>query len=245
MIEPFSSRRSYRPPPARIAVREEASSELRGAILMLAKAVGMKPSAIRNVICGVLLVPPDPNNWSEYPNIWDEIVWLMDDAPSQKVYKIVEALSVELADPSRRDSRSAADFERRLNDFLVENGIGWELRDRQITLKAAASTAIQSGETASETTGRVRKVSTDGPRYQVALSFAGEQRDYVEEVARHLQSRSIGVFYDGFEEVSLWGRSGAEAFHEAFAEHSAYVVMFISEAYVSKAWPKSRKAFGP
>ena len=165
----------------------------------------------------------------------------MDDAPSQKVYKIVEALSVELADPSRRDSRSAADFERRLNDFLVENGIGWELRDRQITLKAAASTAIQSGETASETTGRVRKVSTDGPRYQVALSFAGEQRDYVEEVARHLQSRSIGVFYDGFEEVSLWGRSGAEAFHEAFAEHSAYVVMFISEAYVSKAWPNHER----
>ena len=48
-----------------------------------------------------------------------------------------------------------------------------------------------------------------GPKYQVALSFAGEQRDYVEEVARHLQSRSIDVFYDGFEKVGLWGRSGA------------------------------------
>ena len=80
-----------------------------------------------------------------------------------------------------------------------------------------------------------------GPKYQVALSFAGEQRDYVEEVARHLQSRSIDVFYDGFEKVGLWGRSGAEAFHEAFAEKSAYVVMFISEAYVSKAWPNHER----
>ena len=74
-------------------------------------------------------------------------------------------------------------------------------------------------------------------KYQVALTFAGEQRNYVEEVARHLQSRSIAVFYDGFERVRLWGRSGAEAFHAAFADESAYVVMFISEAYVSKAWP--------
>ena len=44
----------------------------------------------------------------------------------------------------------------------------------------------------------------DGPKYQVALSFAGEQRDYVEEVARHLQSCSIAVFYNGFETVRLW-----------------------------------------
>ena len=80
-----------------------------------------------------------------------------------------------------------------------------------------------------------------GLKYQVALSFAGEHRVYVEEVARHLQSRSIDVFYDGFEQVGLWGQSGAEAFHEAFAQESAYVVMFISEAYVSKAWPIHEK----
>ncbi|MDE2717649.1 MAG: TIR domain-containing protein [Chloroflexota bacterium] len=78
-------------------------------------------------------------------------------------------------------------------------------------------------------------------KYQVALSFAGEQRDYVEEVARHLWSRSIAVFYDGFETVANWGRSGAEAFHEPFAQRSAYVVMFISAAYVSKAWPNHER----
>ena len=85
----------------------------------------------------------------------------------------------------------------------------------------------------------------NGPMYQVALSFAGEQRDYVEEVARQLQSRSISVFYDGFETVSLWGRSGAEAFHEAFARQSAYVVMFISATYVEKVWPRHETAVGP
>lgn len=216
-------------------------SKVRGAVLMLAKAAGMKPSAIREVICGVLLVLPDPNNWSEYPNIWDEVVWLMDDASGDKVHSIVEALYAELAAPRRRYSRSAPEFARRLNDFLAENDIGWELIDGHITEKATASMAFRSGRTTSETTGRAKKGPAEAPRYQVALSFAGEQRDYVEEVARHLQSRSIAVFYDGFEEVGLWGRSGVEAFHAAFAEQSAYVVMFISEAYVSKAWPNHER----
>ena len=241
MIEPFSSRQGHRPPPEQATAREDAPPEMRGAILMLAKAAGMKPSAIREVICGVLLVLPDPNNWSEYPNIWDEVVWLMDDAPGDKVHGIVEALYAALAAPRSGDSRSAPEFARRLNDFLAENGIGWELIDGHITEKTTASMAIQSGKTASETAGRVKKGPAEAPRYQVALSFAGEQRDYVEEVARHLQSRSIAVFYDGFEEVGLWGRSGVEAFHAAFAEQSAYVVMFISEAYVSKAWPNHER----
>ena len=78
----------------------------------------------------------------------------------------------------------------------------------------------------------------DIPQYQVALSFAGEQRHYVEEVARHLQARSIVVFYDGFERTRLWGKSGIEAFQEVFERRSGYVVMFISEAYVRKSWPR-------
>ena len=46
-------------------------------------------------------------------------------------------------------------------------------------------------------------------KYGVALSFAGEQRLYVEEVARTPQSRGVSVFYDKFETVRLWGcRSG-------------------------------------
>ena len=75
------------------------------------------------------------------------------------------------------------------------------------------------------------------PKYQVALSFAGEQRDYVHGVAEHLKRLSVTVFYDGFETVNLWGRSGTEAFHEAFAKESGYVVMFISQAYITKDWP--------
>ena len=49
--------------------------------------------------------------------------------------------------------------------------------------------------------------------YQVALSFAGEQRDYVDQVARALYMRGIKVFYDRFETIRLWGKDGTEFFH--------------------------------
>ncbi len=74
--------------------------------------------------------------------------------------------------------------------------------------------------------------------YHVALSFAGEQRGYVEEVARHLAARGIAVFYDGFEQAGLWGKDGAEAFHDVYAERAMYVAMFISKAYAAKAWTR-------
>lgn len=82
---------------------------------------------------------------------------------------------------------------------------------------------------------------TNGKTYQVALSFAGEQRDYAEGVAQHLVARSIGVFYDGFHRTWLWGRDGVEAFHEVFAETSNFVVMFVSAEYVAKPWTRHER----
>ena len=78
-------------------------------------------------------------------------------------------------------------------------------------------------------------------KYQVALSFASEQRDYVEGVASHLDDLGIVFFYDQFEEVERWGMSLAELFGRIFAQQSAYVVMFISKEYVAKAWPSHER----
>jgi hypothetical protein len=42
--------------------------------------------------------------------------------------------------------------------------------------------------------------------YDFCLSFAGEQRAYVEEVASELKSRGIRVFFDDYEKAELWGK---------------------------------------
>ena len=132
-----SDRHGYRPAAAQIVVREDAPSALRGAIPAIAEEAGMKPSAMRRVICRVLLVRPDPSNWSEYPNIREEVAWRMDEARWPKVYDIVEAIYAEIAADNPWDSGPPREFERRLNAFLAENGIGWELRDGQITRRGS------------------------------------------------------------------------------------------------------------
>ena len=50
-------------------------------------------------------------------------------------------------------------------------------------------------------------MGTDMKKYKVALSFAGEDRDYVEKVASQLVAEGVTVFYDKFEEATLWGKN--------------------------------------
>ncbi len=72
--------------------------------------------------------------------------------------------------------------------------------------------------------------------YHVALSFAGEEREYVEAVATKLKENGVRVFYDDFEKVTLWGKNLYEYFIEIYRDKAHYTIMFISEAYKKKAW---------
>ena len=77
--------------------------------------------------------------------------------------------------------------------------------------------------------------------YEVALSFAGEQREYVEGVARELQARGIAVFYDEFEKIPLWGKDLGEELQAVYEQKSGCVVFFVSKAWVEKAWPRHER----
>jgi hypothetical protein len=79
--------------------------------------------------------------------------------------------------------------------------------------------------------------------YDVALSFAGEDREYVEKVAEGLKAAGVAVFYDGFEQVGLWGEDLAEHLGEVYGKRSRFVVLFLSRAYAAKAWPNHEKQF--
>ena len=63
-----------------------------------------------------------------------------------KVYDIAEALYAKLAGSGPWDSRPADEFERRLNAFFIENGIGWELRDGQISHRGSEAFAKSTHE---------------------------------------------------------------------------------------------------
>ena len=72
--------------------------------------------------------------------------------------------------------------------------------------------------------------------YDVALSFAGENREYVKQVAQHLSDANVKVFYDEFEQSTLWGKNLYDYLHEIYTKKAEYTMMFISESYKEKAW---------
>ena len=73
-------------------------------------------------------------------------------------------------------------------------------------------------------------------KFDVAFSFAGEDREYVEEVAKHLKQKGIKVFYDMFEEIDLWGKDLGIHFDYVYRKAAKYCVPFLSIHYKSKIW---------
>ena len=90
--------------------------------------LGWGPSSLRDVVCRVLRTPPDAGNWSEYPNIWGEVEGLVYRCDWFKVYDIIEALHAKMAkNDFSRGQTDAPQFAEALNEFFIEEGIGWQL----------------------------------------------------------------------------------------------------------------------
>jgi TIR domain len=80
-------------------------------------------------------------------------------------------------------------------------------------------------------------MATDSDKYDIALSFAGENREYVKQVAEILRSSNVRVFYDAYEEVALWGRDLYQHLADVY-RNSRYCVIFLSAAYANKLWTR-------
>jgi hypothetical protein len=77
----------------------------------------------------------------------------------------------------------------------------------------------------------------DGFAFDIALSFAGEDREYVDGVAERLRARGVRVFYDRYAVVDTWGVDLYELFDEVFRTKARFAVVFVSHHYVDKPWP--------
>ena len=72
--------------------------------------------------------------------------------------------------------------------------------------------------------------------FDIALSFAGEDREYVEQVANSLRDSGVRVFYDLFKEVDLWGKNLYDYLSDIYMNKAFYTIMFISKHYAHKLW---------
>jgi len=74
--------------------------------------------------------------------------------------------------------------------------------------------------------------------YDVALSFAGEDRIHAEALAQALFRRRVKVFYDKYEKSTLWGKDLYTHLSDLYQKKARYCVMFFSQHYIAKVWTK-------
>ncbi len=70
----------------------------------------------------------------------------------------------------------------------------------------------------------------------MCLSFAEEERGYVEEVAESLKHKGVRVFYDRYELVALWGKDLYSHLDDIYQNSARYCVVFASNRYAKKIW---------
>jgi hypothetical protein len=72
--------------------------------------------------------------------------------------------------------------------------------------------------------------------YDITLSFAGEDREYVKKVADNLTNLGVKVFYDDYYKADLWGVNLYTHLDNIYQDKSKFCVMFLSKNYKEKVW---------
>jgi AbiJ-like protein/TIR domain-containing protein len=144
--------------------------------------------------------------------------------PVETVLKLVETLVHPVV---VTDDKTALKIATAMNDILGPDGYVLAISNR-ISGRPLYKATVKA---------LVHEARSEATRYDVALSFAGEEREYVYQVAEFLKARGIDVFYDEFEEAVMWGKDLAEHLNYVYGKGARYCVMFISENYARKAWP--------
>jgi hypothetical protein len=170
--KPFSKRHKYSIQNREITIREDAPENLWHFILETVIELGFGPAALREDLCAVLHVRPDPNNWSEYPNVWEEVQGLIYNCQWFRVYDFIERLYErfeEYNEETEKRKKVAPQFQQALNEFFIEEGIGWQLVDGEIVTRgteafeSATTQAVATLDKAGGTTARdeIHEARTD------------------------------------------------------------------------------------
>jgi tetratricopeptide (TPR) repeat protein len=75
-------------------------------------------------------------------------------------------------------------------------------------------------------------------RWDIAISFAGEDRPTAQQLATDLKNRGLMVFYDDDEQAQLLGENLTEYLVDVYKNQANYCVVLVSQSYVRKRWTR-------
>lgn len=109
-------------PQADITIRNDAPESMRLYIFQIMQNYESSLKTIRSIVCFVTKEAEDPNNWAENDFMKSEIQMKIVHCSWNRVYDIIEAFYSKL-------SGSKKDFERNINEYFIEKGIGWKMQN--------------------------------------------------------------------------------------------------------------------
>ncbi|CAM2149569.1 TIR domain-containing protein [Pararobbsia alpina] len=73
--------------------------------------------------------------------------------------------------------------------------------------------------------------------WDLAISFAGENRELAKYVADKLKEMDVSVYFDEDYEVAILGKKLSDEFETVFGKSAKYVVCFLDKHHRAKIWP--------
>jgi hypothetical protein len=86
------------------------------------------------------------------------------------------------------------------------------------------------------TASPMRRPIDDEEHFDVAISFAGSEREYAEGLAVAVKEAGFSVFYDNFYKATLWGKDLPVLFDDIYRNRSGFCVIFVSTQYAERMW---------
>ena len=75
-------------------------------------------------------------------------------------------------------------------------------------------------------------------KFDIAISYAGEEVGIAEDLWQLLQEKDVKVFFAKVQKDYLFGKLLKQELPYIFGPHTKFVVPIISKHYVQKRWPK-------
>jgi hypothetical protein len=74
--------------------------------------------------------------------------------------------------------------------------------------------------------------------FDFAVSFAGEDREYVAGIVAKLKDRDASVFYDLDHVSEIWGENVVDFLQAVYARQARFAIVFVSRHYVDNVWTR-------
>ena len=190
MNRPFSEREGLRS--AGPLIYDNAPDSVRYGIREVFTVLGYeRPSEQRGVLCKVLRIPPDLGNWTEYPNVDNEVIDLLTTTSWYKFFDALERI------PRHLQPHDHAIYFDEVNSLLAEEMVGYRFESGHLVRVGTEEfhTAVAAVQTALQDQRFVEPRRQFNRAYEFRNSFPPDWANAIKEAVNSVEG-VLQVVYD-------------------------------------------------